>query len=546
MKTVINLLPDRLKVKSFALMVLAIAGAYIASLIPVRLGTILDGLANFPPAVITLVLPFAILFLVVEIVVIFRRVLSDRLIAQYGEMLTNESLRKLTRLPKQRLEGSGTSGEITSRVNQAIEGATQLLKLATNDIVPTVFLGGFTIFQCFRQSTPIFAVLMLVYIVGSVVVSLLQISSQKGIRERIIKLKAHLNGELVQSINGIEQIRALGAEEAEGKRLAPQVSDIRTQESKHHTYMGLFDTTKQALKAIFIAIILLVGIQDISKGMLTGGALIAVFMLFQQLLKPIDEIYRFLDNISASLIKIKTLEELVSWDEDETLTVPKTDLPFTEDSICIPSYQMFSTHGDSKVISHGRNIVLKQGVSTAITGKTGGGKSSLLRGLLKIYPIEGTVIIFGMDSKTIPHKRLIDALHLVPQSPYFFAGTLRENLAYGLDDVSDDDLTTALRKARLYDELSVDGDPLDKPLGEGGKPLSGGQAKRLAIARAFLRSPKMYLFDETFTGIDPATLSAIFVNLDMHLLETGAGVVHISHEPSVTNRCAIQINLDAE
>lgn len=102
----------------------------------------------------------------------------------------------------------------------------------------------------------------------------------------------------------------------------------------------------------------------------------------------------------------------------------------------------------------------------------------------------------------------------------------------------------ALQQAHLYDELSIDGDPLDKILQEGGKPLSGGQAKRLTIARAFLRRPRLYLFDEAFTGIDPATLDDIFDDLDEHLSETGAGVVHISHEQPLKDRCSIQIYLD--
>lgn len=544
MKTVIKLLPNKLKIKSIALMILAIFGAYIASLVPVKLGIILDGLSSIPIEVKMLLWPYATLFLAVKTLAIVRRVLSDRLIAQFGEVLTNESLRRLTRLPKKTIEEDGTSGEITSRVNQAIEGATQLLKLATNDIIPTVFLGGFTIYQCFRQSMPIFALMMFGYIFCSIIASTLQIYSQKGIREGIIHRKARLNGELVQSITGIEQIRALGAEEAESKRLAPQINNIRTQESKHHTYMGMFDMVKQILKAIFIMIILLVGIQNIAIGALTGGALIAVFMLFQQLLEPVDEIYRFLDDISASFIKVKMLKRLITLEEDEVFSIEETNLIFTDDSIRIPSYHMYSTHGERKIISQGHDIVLKRGVNTAIIAKTGGGKSSLLRGLLRIYPIEGEISFFGVPAKKIPHKTLVDTLHYVPQSPYFFAGTLRENLAYGLDEVTDIELIASLQQACLYDELSVDGNPLEKILQEGGKPLSGGQAKRLAIARAFLRMPKLYLFDEAFTGIDPSTLDTIFVNLNEHLKKIGAGVVHISHEQSVKDRCPTKFELD--
>jgi ABC-type multidrug transport system fused ATPase/permease subunit len=310
--------------------------------------------------------------------------------------------------------------------------------------------------------------------------------------------------------------------------------------------MGAFDVVKHGLKAVFIAVILLAGIRGVVAGALTGGALISVFMLFQQLLKPVDEIYRFLDNISASLIKVKTLKWLAALEEDGTFAVAEPGPDFTGNSVRIPFYRMYSTHGERKIISQGRDIVLGRGLSTAIIAKTGGGKSSLLRGLLRIYPIEGEVSLFGAEAGRVPHKALVEALHYVPQSTYFFAGTLRENLAYGLDGVSDAELAAALRQACLYDELSADGNPLEKPLQEGGRPLSGGQIKRLAIARAFLRSPKLYLFDEAFTGIDPATLGAIFDNLDSRLTKTGAGAVHVSHEQSVKDRCSVRIELDAQ
>jgi ABC-type multidrug transport system fused ATPase/permease subunit len=215
-------------------------------------------------------------------------------------------------------------------------------------------------------------------------------------------------------------------------------------------------------------------------------------------------------------------------EEDGIFAIAESGPGFTGNSIRIPFYRMFSTHGERKIISQGRNIVLEQGLNTAIIAKTGGGKSSLLRGLLRIYSIEGEVSFFGADTKRVSRRTLVEALHYVPQSPFFFAGTLRENLSYGLDDVFDAALTAVLQQACLYDELSADGNPLEKLLQEGGKPLSGGQVKRLAIARAFLRSPKLYLFNEAFTGIDPATLSVIFGNLDKHLDKTGGrGSSHI-------------------
>lgn len=548
MRKVIQMLSANLKAKCFLLSALAVGGAYLVSLGPVYLGNVLDGITARAANITQLVLAFSVLFLLTEAVNIFRRVSVDRVSARFEEELRNSSIRKLLRLPIRDLVASGVSGELTSKINQAVGGASQLMKMLPNDVLPAVFTGFFVVLQCFGQAPSVVALMMLGYIVCTLSISLLQIRSQRGIRESIIRQKTKLDGDVSQSIVGIEQIRALGAEDAESNRLSPQTKGIRFTECKHHTIMGSFDTGKHLVKVLFFAGILLVAVALVDNASMTAGNALAVVLLFQQLMKPIDEFYRFLDEISANTIKVDMLQEIMNQASDPAFDIADSSKAFDGKEIDITHYEVFSPDM-KKVLSKSDHVVLQMGKSTALVAKTGGGKSSLMKGLVRLYPLRGELRLFGVDWAGISQKTLVNLVHYIPQSPFFFAGSLRDNLAYGLlKPPSDGEIIKALAQSGIDGELArlADGLPsvLDYTVQENGSNFSGGQLKRLAIARAFLRSPKMYVLDETLANIDEQTIHAILDHFESHAAAIGAGIVHISHEPVIVGRCDEIVRLE--
>lgn len=548
MRKVIHLLSNKLKVKCLLLSMLAVVGAYLVSLNPVYLGKVLDGITAQSASTKHFVLIFAVLFLLTEIVNIFRRVSVDRVSARFEEELRNTSIRKLLHLPIKELVASGVSGELTSKINQAVGGASQLLKMLPNDVLPAVFTGFFVVVQCFSLAPDIVALMMLGYIVCTLSISLLQIRSQRGIRESIIRQNAKLDGDVSQAISGIEQIRALGAENSECSRLSPHTKGIRLMTCKHHTVMGSFDTGKHLVKVLFFTGILLVVIALVASKRMTGGNALSVALLFQQLMKPIDEFYRFLDEISANSIKVDMLQEIINQASDPAFDIADISNKFDGNEIFIKHYMVFSPDM-KKVLSKSENVSLQIGKSTALVAKTGGGKSSLMKGLVRLYPLQGELSLFGVDWAGISQKTLVNLIHYIPQSPFFFSGSLRDNIAYGLHLQPDDGkIIEALQQSGIYDELKrlAVGLPsvLDYTVQENGSNFSGGQLKRLAIARAFLRSPKMYILDETLANIDEQTIHSILNRFELHASAIGAGIVHISHEQVIVNRCDDTVRLE--
>lgn len=540
----IRLFSAELRSKCVLLAFFAIIGAYASSLLPIKLGDLLDHLVLGNATMIRLIIGFGALFLGNELLNIFRRVAADQTAARFQEDIRNRSILKLLKLPIGSLQASGASGELTSKINQAIEGSVRLLVLFSNDVLPAFFTAIFVIWQCIGQAPPIIALVMLGYITATISASLLQIRSQKGIREDILRQKTRLDGEVCQSINGVEQIRALSAEEYEVRRLAPRMRSIRVTECRHHITMGLFDAVKAFLKVVFFIAVLFIGLMLVHGGHMTGGGVIAVVLLYQQLIKPIDEFYRFLDEVSSSMIKAKMLREIMELPSDKAFTIQsKGDEP-TDNKILFTDCAV-SSPDCSKILTYCDDLRLNACFLTALTGKSGSGKSSLIRGLMRYYPSSGNISLFGMDHADIPQSQLITLLHYIPQSPYFFAGSVRENLIYGLKDIPcDDKLRQALTQACIHNELVRDYDPLEYDIHEGAKNLSGGQVKRLALARAFLRSPKLFLLDETLANLDPVTVKRLIHNLKAYADEIGAGVLIISHEPHIIECCDYGIRLE--
>ena len=530
-----------------AIILTAVIGAAAASYWPVLLSGIYDriieGEINSVSSGLFPLLVFGSMFAGAELCGIIRRVWTDVIAASFETTLRNKSIQKLLRLPTA-FFNSNTSGEYTAKINQAVTGASQFIKVICNNIVPSVFISGFTIVQVIRNAPSYIAIILFTYIVLEIGVSALQIRSQNGIRETLIAKKAKLDGTICQSIQNIEMIRVTNAEEYEYDRISPQTNDIRETECKHHRHMGMFDSIKQSLKVIYTVVLLFVSILLVSKGTISGGTVITIILLFQQLVAPIDAVHAFMDEFASSSVKAKELIKLLSSQEDEMFDDALADEPFPDGDICVQDMTVF-TPDKKKTICTNQSFKLRSGESTALIGPTGCGKSSIIKAIMRFYLSTGDIQVGGKTVKHFSQQSICDGIYDLVQQPIFISGSLRDNLLYGLkSEVSDEQITWALQQSGIYDELKEKSESVfSLPVSENGNNYSGGQRQRIALARAFLRKPKWFFVDEATANMDDQTTAKVFENLKSYARAIGAGILCVSHQETVISSCDTTISI---
>lgn len=557
MNRYLKLMTNKTKLKCAGIIVLAMISSVLASIWPVKLGElytdISGGKISEVSQGIVAIMTFGLIYFSAECITILRRVLLDCIIATHEAEIRETSVEKLLKMPVSYYAGC-LSGEKTAQLNQGVAGLSQLIKILCNDIVATILTAACTLIQVVLKAPLAMAGIMLLYLATTLLVSVFQIRSQNGIRENIIKQKNSLDGQICQSISNLELIRSMDAEEYERIRLQPAIHKVSSTEKKHHRYMGSFDCVKQFCKIAFQVIILFASVIMVANGKMSAGAVISVCMLFQQLIKPIDEVYRFMDETASSVVKAKVLNEVMNSGEDSIFSVKTGAHSFSENDIVLRDVAIKNPE-KNKTLAYYDRLRIPGNKVVALSGESGCGKTTMIRSLTRYYPYtSGAISVFGNDLDMYSQRELTDKLCYLPQKAFFFAGTIRDNLIYGIErTITDEEMRSALRKACLLDVLvekvskhsatTVD-DILSYEIGEGGTGLSGGECQRLSLARAFLRKPKLYIFDESTANLDAVTADKVLTNIEEYAKAIKAGVVYISHDKNVVDRCDTVIHVD--
>lgn len=199
----------------------------------------------------------------------------------------------------------------------------------------------------------------------------------------------------------------------------------------------------------------------------------------------------------------------------------------------------FSYPGAEEPVLHDINISLRPGTTTAVIGSTGSGKTTLANLVPRLYDVTGgSIKLDGVDIRRLDMDLLWSRIGLVPQRPYLFSGTVASNLRYGSPEATDDQMWAALATAQAADFVEQMDGGLEAPIAQGGSNVSGGQRQRLSIARALVKRPEIYVFDDAFSALDVATDARLRVAL---AAETRDAAVLIVAQRVSTIRDADQI-----
>ncbi len=434
-----------------------------------------------------------------------------------GKFMRAEVFYKVNSLSLSNYNKFGTATLITRTTND-IEQIKNLVAMSIRTLImsPTyVILALIKILQKDARLAIVLAISVPLILIG--IILLLHFATP--LFKKIQECTDNVTIVLRENLTGIRVVRAYNQQETEYKKFDNANSAMRRTIIKVQRTMSVADP---AINVIFdlcyvgiyaLGFYLLDGLQltssnnaqilsesltnitvsaQYSMNIMTSFLMFAMlFVMIPQASASNRRINEVLNTVSTIQEKELTEEELNKLKENKTKGV----LEFKDVSFTYPDAK-------TPVISH-INFKTKPGSITAIIGSTGSGKSSIINLIPRFYDAtEGQILIDGVDVKDYPQKMLRDKLGFVPQTAVLFKGTIKENIRFGKDDATDEEINEALSVAQTEHFINKLPDKLDSYVAQGGKNFSGGQKQRLAIARALVRKPEIYIFDDSFSALD--------------------------------------------
>ena len=314
-----------------------------------------------------------------------------------------------------------------------------------------------------------------------------------------------VNRVLREQTTGIRVLRAFVREPFETERFARANRDLTDVSITVGRWMAaLFPVVILVLNVSSVAVLWFGGMR-VDAGVMEIGSLTAFLSYLVQILMSVMMATFMLVMIPRASVSADRIGEVL--DTDSSVVPPASGVTAVDGRGLLDLENVeFSYPGASHPVLKGISFSARPGQTTAIVGSTGAGKTTLVNLIPRLFDAtSGSVRVDGVEVRDMDPDTLWSKIGLVPQKPYLFSGTVASNLRYGKPDATDEEMWAALEIAQARDFVEAMPGGLEAPIAQGGTNVSGGQRQRLAIARAVIRHPEIYLFDDSFSALDLAT-----------------------------------------
>ena len=432
------------------------------------------------------------------------------------------------------------TGDIMSRATNDLQAVREFLGIGSVIIVDTAVI----MTTCLILMIFISPKLTGISLLPMALVSIIVLKFSKEIRQRfesVQKQLSEISSMVHENIAGIRVIQAYVQEENELNRFKKLNEQLINKNLELTKISGAFFPLMVFTTGLATALVLWIGGREVIRGELTLGSYVAFNGYLAMLTWPMAAIGFMINLSQRGIASMRRIEEIMNVKEEiydgTTSPIPifyPTQPPLTKGrrekgEIEIKSLT-FSYTGKNNILSD-INLNIKAGSSLSLAGAVGSGKSTLVKLIMRIYDApDDSIFINGVDIKRIPLKILRDNIGYVEQEPFLFSDTIRENIVFGVNDVTDNDIEKTVAMAGLERDIEIFPHGLNTVIGERGVTLSGGQKQRLALARAIIKRPAILILDDAFSNLDAYTEGRVFTNIMSSLKDIT--VILISHRIS--------------
>ena len=397
----------------------------------------------------------------------------------------------------------GAPSLITRNTNDVTQVQTLVVMTCTLLVAaPIMCVGG--IIMALREDAGLswlllISVPVLIVAVGFIVTRM--VPQFRKMQTRIDKI----NRVLREQITGIRVVRAFVREPFETQRFGVANAEVTATALRAGRWMSLMFPTVMLVLNVSSVAVLWYGGHRVDAGEIQVGSLMAFLNYLMQILMSVMMATFMFVMVPRAAVSADRISEVLA--TQSSVLPPSSPVTDTDGSgRLVFDHVTFGYPGANEPVLVDVSFVAEPGKTTAIIGATGAGKTTLISLIPRLFDATGGAVRFsGVDVRELAPETLWGAVGLVPQKPYLFSGTVASNLRYGKPDATDEQLWAALEVAQARDFVERMPEGLDAPIAQGGTNVSGGQRQRLAIARAVVRHPRLYLFDDSFSALDLTT-----------------------------------------
>lgn len=393
------------------------------------------------------------------------------------------------------------TGQLMSRLTNDLFSLTELYHHGPEDIVISLikFFGAFIILATINLKLTLI-IFAFIPVMGAFI-----IYYNKKMKKAYKKNKQRvgdINARLEDNLSGIRVVKSFSNEDYEIDRFHHENNRYVKSKRNSYYYMGRFHSGLGAFTSMITVVAVFFGAIFISKETLTTPDLIAFLLYVNNLIDPVKKFINFTEQFQDGITGFERFMEILEIEPDITDSKDAKDLTNVKGKI---EYQHvdFRYNENSDYILKDINLKIEPGEYVALVGMSGAGKTTICSLLPRFYEVSaGNILIDDQNIKDIKLNSLRQNIGIVQQDVYLFAGTILDNIRYGRNDASDEEVIVAAKKANAHDFIMELPDGYYTDCGQRGVKLSGGQKQRLSIARVFLKNPPILIFDEATSALD--------------------------------------------